>query len=429
MEQREKIANHSNNSRNKETKLTPKKEPPSPLRGPTSLKGARRDEYGNQQRTEDTTTKNSTNVALGWFIQIESEPKLLEALPDIMACISELGLHAMDHHISHKKVNNNTTTLPNGMRVMNGFYCKDMTEKPTGMRQQKEQQLPEEEWEIQHRIEQIRLSLEMTIHQEPHNLPSHVYVQRWNPQIQQPPSIRQCRTKTKSTPSNLFFGGSRHDMFFDGAVTPSRLTGRWYRAKIVLGGNSDEGDDKSGCFHVKVSKDVVHELQTEENMLGSRSGKCLDRSVLSTYIQPDFSYMHPTCHKGGKQRRRKTRSTPTTFGESRIHDSISTFFESTRNMNDTTPAVIGDDDIGRGRHHRHHHTQIRHRGGCRHKAELTVYHGNGIDGNHNDMFKVLLSDDVVHALKTGFQDEMSRRCRDMSVLCVYIQPDNRSKER
>ena len=98
-------------------------------------------------------------------------------------------------------------------------------------------------------------------------------------------------------------------------------------------------------------------------------------------------------------------------------------------MNDTTPAVIGDDDIGRGRHRHHHHAQIRHRGGCRHKAELTLYHGNGIDGNHNDKFKVLLSDDVVHALKTGFQDEMSRRCRDMSVLCVYIQPDNRSKER
>ena len=66
--------------------------------------------------------------------------------------------------------------------------------------------------------------------------------------------------------------------------------------------------------------------------------------------------------------------------------------------------------------------------GCRNKAELITVHLKD-DGDSDDddgelgVYKVLLSDDVVKALKTGFSDEILHSCRGLSVLCSYIQPD------
>ena len=272
-----------------------------------------------------------------WHIQIQSEAKW-ELLPNIMACISSLQLHVLDHRTWNAPPSPYSPT--NETIVFNEIYCKDKTSNPTNVHEFEER-----------RIEQITLALQLAIHQEPHPM-TRVNVQRWVPpqkeeeeeerdnnkesrgnpsvtpttvttvyqatkedeevevvdanetndsvqELLKPTSQRRLRRKMKSTPAG-FLGTNGVDMFgvatssskSEGNYNPKQRRGCYHKATIVLksseDGNSDTHTNGSSCFDVLLSDEVVDALTSGFR----RSMEFKSRSMLSTMIQPDFDSTH-----------------------------------------------------------------------------------------------------------------------------------------
>ena len=293
--------------------------------------------------TTASTTPTSTTTSYLWHVQIQSEAKW-ELLPNIMACISSLKLHVLDHRTWNAPPSPNSPT--NETIVFNEIYCQDKQETVSPTVSANVHDFEER------RIEQITLALQLAIHQPPHPM-ARVNVQRWFPQKEKD---EERDNNNQEISSSL----------------PTTIT-----TAVSQATKEEEVDPNE-------TNDTIHEL------------------------------LKPTSQR---RLRRKMKSTPAGFMGNNGLD----MFGAPTIDNATTTNATASSRKSEG-------NKPKHRGCCYHKATIVLKCNDGHESENTNTkttesssFDVLLSDEVVDALKSGFNQYMGFKSR--SLLCTMIQPD------